>query len=121
MGDSRVESVRQCAHCNQNAVVCVDATRYLLNGILPSGTVYQHSCRACGRSFKSESPWRTFLTMVLAAVPMALFVAMVFVAMPYLTAPEPAHGRAAGHTNWTMYVALGAAFLLMSMAVVASS
>src|SRR5690349_1899784 len=121
MGDPRVETVRCCAHCNQVAVVCDDATRYLLNGIFPSGTVYRHHCRACGRSFKSESPWRTFMALLLAAIPMALFVVMIYAALPYLIAPEPSYRRGAAHTNWWLYVTLGVGFLLMSIGVVASS
>ena len=119
--DSRAETLRRCRTCSHEAVVCVDARRYVINGIIPSGTVYQHACQACGRKFKSESPWRTVMSMVMAAIPMSLCVLMVFTAMPYLIAPDPSYRRAAGHTNWELYTGLGAAFLLMSIAIVASS
>jgi hypothetical protein len=52
---------------------------------------------------------------------MTLFVVMIYSALPYLFATEPSYRRAAGHTNWALYVALGAGFFLISLGLMASS
>jgi len=120
MADPRIETIRRCARCHQHGVTCVDATRFLLQGIIPSGTTYQHACGACGYRFKTESPWRTVVSLLMAAIPFALFVLMVVVAIPYVVDPDLPHQRAGQNTIW-IFAGIAALFLLLSLGVMGSS
>jgi hypothetical protein len=90
-------------------VVCVHTTRHELNGI-PTGSVYDMRCRACGRTLVLESPGRSIFSLI-AAAPF-LFMGSFFVVgvVPWLG--ELVEGRAEIPSGDGLFLALlFAAFL----------
>jgi len=104
---------RRCSRCGHPAVRCLGVMRYELSGVVPTGTERQHRCDACGRTFRTESLWRTIVCTVYVS-PLLLVAGATAWVVFVKYGMNPLRPASMKSTDWIV-VAVGAGALLFGL------